>query len=834
MIKQYTVGGMTCSACQARVEKSVKKLDGVKSVTVNLLTGAMSVETEVDLTDEIRKAVTESGYTLKEGVTHKRESEREKKLLTRLIISLPLVVILMYIAMGSMVGIPVPWFLDAMDESMRGAISGSVAQAVIALAVMIVNFDYYRVGFKNLFKLSPNMDSLVALGSSVSFLYGIFSVVMITIGHFNADHELMHKYMHNLYFEGAAMIVALITLGKYLEERSKNRTMSAIGKLLALAPDRAVIEVDGEEKEIAASELKKGDTVILKDGYSVPCDGKIISGGGYADESAITGESMPVYKTEGDTVVCGTVFGGGYCKFKAENVGEDSTVYKIVKLVENANSTKVPIAKIADKVAGYFVPVVIAIALVAFAVWLIIGESVSFAVNIAVSVLVVSCPCALGLATPVALMVGTGKAAENGILVKSGEALQKLASVDTVMLDKTGTLTANKPIITSIKTFGGVTENELLSFAASAEKQSSHPLAKPIIEAAEKADVNILKSEDFKAVQGQGLIAVVDGKKVVVGNLRLTLSELVSGDEEKSELEKIAAENSTVLFVGIDGRLAGYFTVEDKVTDGARQAVKQFKAMNLKVVMLTGDNKLAAKKVADELGIDYKAEVLPNDKYSEVREAAANGDKVMMVGDGVNDAPALTAAYVGVAIGAGTDIAIESADAVLIKSDLRDVASAIKLGKAVMRNIKENLFWAFFYNIILIPIACGALYPLGVMMNPMYASAAMSLSSVSVVLNALRLNLIKLKNDGKIAVLQSSNGNKGDDDMKDRKTTVYIDGMMCDHCKKRVTETFKNLGIDAEVDLKKKRAEFSHSDVTDEAIKSAIEAAGYTVKKIER
>lgn len=817
---------MTCSACSARVERCVKKIDGVKSVTVNLLTGAMSVTSDNDLTEKIRRAVTAEGYTVKDGAEHKRADDREKKLKIRLLISLPLVALLMYVAMGAMIKIPVPWFLNAMD--MKGAISGSAVQAVIAAVIIAVNFDYYVKGFRNLFTLKPNMDSLVALGSSVSFIYGAFSVAMIIKGHIIADHALMMKYMDNLYFEGAAMIVALITLGKYLEEKSKNKTMTAIGKLLELAPDTAIIEVNGEEKQISSQELKRGDIVILKDGANAPCDGVVIWGNGYADESAITGESIPVYKEAGEKIVCGTTFSGGYCKFVAKNVGEDSTVYKIVKLVEDANSTKVPIAKVADTVAGFFVPVVMGIALIAFAAWLIAGYGMSFAVNIGVSVLVVSCPCALGLATPVALMVGTGKAAENGILVKSGEALQKLASVDTVLLDKTGTLTANKPKITKTVTFSG-NENELITVAASAEKQSSHPLAKPIIALAEERKLALENVENYKAIQGQGLTATLGGEEVAVGNLRLIKSMLSLDENTLKTAEKAAEGNPTVLFVAYGGKLKGYFVVEDTVTEQAKKAVNEFKAMKMKVVMLTGDNELAAKKVADELGIDYKAGVLPQDKYSEVVRYTESGRKTLMIGDGVNDAPALTAAYVGMAIGAGTDIAIESADAVLIKNDLRDAVGAVRLGKAVMRNVKENLFWAFFYNAVLIPLACGVLYiPFNVLMNPMYGSAAMSLSSVSVVLNALRLNLVKLGNN------KTENKKSEVRVMKENKTIVYIDGMMCDHCKKRVTEAFKSIGVTADVDVKKKRATFGEANASDEEIKSAIEAAGYTVKKIER
>lgn len=826
MEKSYTVGGMTCSACVARVEKCVRNIDGVKSVSVNLINGSMKVSSDEDKTEEVYRAVTAEGYTVKEGTSHLRGDEREKKLKKRLIISLPLVVVLMYVAMGSMLGIPVPWFLDS--SNMRGVVSAVIAQTVLAGAVVAINFDYYIRGFKNLFRLKPNMDSLVALGSSVSFVYGLYSVVVIIVGKIIGNAELVHARMHNLYFEGAAMIVALITLGKFLEEKSKNKTTAAISKLLALAPDRAIIKVNGEEVEIPAERLREGDVVVLKDGSSVPCDGKIISGSGYADESSVTGESMPVYKTVGDVVICGTTFSGGYAEFTAEKVGEESTVYKIVKLVEDANSAKVPIAKVADAVAGVFVPVVMGIALVAFCVWLICGAEFSFAVNTGVSVLVVSCPCALGLATPVALMVGTGKAAQNGILVKSGEALQKLASVDTVLLDKTGTLTANKPKITKITTFNGFDEKLALSLCASVEKSSSHPLAKPVIELARERGASLIDAEEFNAVGGQGVTGVVDGKKVVVGNKKLAFAEIHLCDAEREEVVEISEAYGTVLFVGIDGVLAAYMTVEDSVTDGARIAVERMKKMKMRVVMLTGDNEKAAKTVADELGIEYRAEVLPEDKYAEVVKYTEGGKKTLMIGDGVNDAPALSSAYVGMAIGAGTDIAMESADAVLMKSDLRDAVDAIKLGKSVMRNIKENLFWAFFYNAVLIPVACGVFYPsLGITLNPMLASAAMSLSSVSVVLNALRLNFCRLGE-------RTIENNKGDKNMKNQnQKVVYIDGMMCQHCVKRVTEIFASLGIEADVDLKKKRATYPKCDVADEDIVSAIENGGYTVKKID-
>lgn len=812
----YTVEGMTCSACSARVEKCVKKIEGVESASVNLLTGALCVTAETDLTAEISKAVTAEGYKVKIGFDRARGSGRQNALKKRLIISLPLVAFLMYIAMGSMIGIPVPWFLDAMN--MKGAVYGLAAQAVVAAAIIAVNFEYYSKGFKNLFTLKPNMDSLVALGSSASFLYGVFSAAVIVKGSVTGDHALMERYMKNLYFEGSAMIVALITLGKFLEEKSKNKTTSAIGKLLELAPDKAIIEINGEEKEIPSQDIKKGDTVILKDGARVPCDGSVIFGDGYADESAITGESMPVYKKIGDKVVGGTSFSGGYIKFAAENVGEDSAVYKIVRLVEDANSTKVPIAKIADKVSGVFVPVVTGVALLAFACWMIAGYGVSFAINVAVSVLVVSCPCALGLATPVALMVGTGKAAERGILFKSGEALQKLSTVDTVLLDKTGTLTANEPKVTKAVAFSG-DENAMIFYAASAETGSSHPLAKPVIGLAENRGISLAMAQDYAAEAGRGISATINGEKVAVGNYAFIADNVDANDENLKFAMAAKEENPTVVFVAVGGKLAGYAVVEDVLSENAKRAVKAFKGKGMRVIMLTGDNERAAKKVADELGIEYRAEVLPEDKYAEVVKYTSGGRKTLMIGDGVNDAPALTAAYVGMAIGAGTDVAIESADAVLIKNDLSDAVEAVNLGKKTMRNVKENLFWAFVYNIILIPVACGALYiPFGILMNPVYASAAMSLSSVSVVLNALRLNLSKKERKS----------------MKKGKITVVIDGMSCEHCKKRVEQALSALGAAANVELKKKRAIIDGDLLTDEQIVGAITDAGYSVKKIER
>ncbi len=815
MVKKFTVIGMTCSACSATVERSVSKIEGTNNVTVNLISGILSVEMDDDLTPQVIAAVKGAGYGIKEGVKHKRGSEGATKLRNRLFVSVPLVILLMYVSMGHMLKLPLPEFVHI-------PFWFALIQAIIALPVLIINGKFFTVGFKNLFTGKPNMDSLVALGSFASYAYGVFALVMIGI---EKDVDL---YKGNLYFEGAAMILTLITVGKFLEEKSKNKTMSAIEKLIDLTPDTATVMVDGKEIEMKTADLKAGDIIVLKSGFTAPADGVIISGGGYLDESVITGESIPVYKGEGEKVICGTSFSGGYALFKAENVGEDSTVFKIVKLVEDANSTKVPIARVADKVAGIFVPTVIAISLLAFVIWLLVGKGVTFAVNIAVSVLVVSCPCALGLATPAALMAGTGKSAENGILVKSGAALQALASVDSVVLDKTGTITFGKPEIEVYEHIGGLSDREFIGICAALEARSSHILAEPIVAAAKEISAENYEVEGFESVAGKGVKGVVDGKCVAIGNFAFMSDNGVSAELYAEKINRLENEGATVLYCAFDGRISGYISIKDKIKPSSYTAVAAFKEKNIDVLMLTGDGDGAAKAVAGELGIDYRSKVLPSDKHTYVKALSDSGKCVMMIGDGVNDAPALTQANVGVAIGAGTDIAIESADVVLIKNDLCDAVEAVSLGKAVMLNIKENLFWAFFYNVILIPIACGALYvPLGILLNPMYASLAMSLSSIFVVGNALRLRFFKFKTKNK--------ENKGEETMFGKKeiTTVHIDGMMCEHCKKRVETILSEFGK-AKVDLKAKKAEIINCSASDEVITRAISDAGYKVTGIDR
>lgn len=808
MDKKFTVTGMTCSACSARVGKCVEKIDGVSDVTVNLISGVLSVKMEEDRSDDIKRAVTAEGYGIKDGAELRRRGEQARKLKRRLLISLPLVLLLMYASMGHMISMDTG--VNVIPPFLHGATVQAIVQFALCTPVLVVNRHYFISGFKKLFTGHPNMDTLIGLGSAVSYAYSIFATVMIFSGH--------EEYMSGLFYEGAAMILAFITIGKFLEEKSKNKTMSAVEKLLDLAPDTAVVLRDGKEVAIKSAELEVGDTVVLKDGSTAPCDGVVISGDGWSDESVITGESVPVYKDEGKKIVCGTRFSGGYVLFRAESVGEDSTVFRIVKLVEDANSTKVPIAKIADKVAGVFVPVVIAIALATFIVWMIVRGDARFAIKLAVSVLVVSCPCALGLATPAALMAGTGKAAENGILVKSGEALQNLADTDTVALDKTGTITYGKPETDGYYHVESVTDEYFLGICAALERRSSHVLGQPVIAAAEALGIKDEEVSDFSAVAGEGIRGRINGRLCVIGNAGMMAKSGVN--DFFADPEKTAG--STVLYVAQDGGYLGYIAIKDKVKPSSREAVNAFKDMGIDVVMLTGDGESAAAAVAEDLGIGYRAGVLPEDKHSEIKKLTQSGKKVMMVGDGVNDAPALTEATVGAAIGAGTDIAIESADVVLIKSDLTDAAKAVRLGKKVMLNIKENLFWAFFYNVILIPIACGALVPIGVEMNPMWSSAAMSLSSIFVVLNALRLRFFKFGKNAEHAEKEQTG------------VKIRVGGMTCEHCVKRVEKALAEIGVTAKADYKKNVAVVLSGDAEEEKIRAAITSAGYKYKGIKR
>lgn len=743
MTGKFDITGMTCSACSARVDKAVRSLDGVNEVNVNLLMNNMSVDYDGDAVTEgeIIGAVIAAGYGASkagEKKTEKRDTGVEdeiKSMKIRLIVSVALLVPLMYLSMGHMWNFPL---VNLWIKGHEDALAFAFTQLLLTLPIVIINRKYFINGFKTLFHGAPNMDSLIAIGSGASLVYGIVAIYCIGYGLGHGDKELVESYMMNLYFEGAATIVTLITLGKYLETRAKGKTSRAIEKLIDLSPKTAVVIRNGKEKTVAVEDVKVGEYVVVKAGQTVPLDGVITEGNGAVDESAITGESIAVEKTVGDSVTGATVNKSGYFVFRVEKVGEDTTLAQIISLVEEAASSKAPISKLADKVAGVFVPVVIGIAIVTAVVWLLIGKGAPFAFTMAVSVLVISCPCALGLATPTAIMVGTGRGAQLGILIKSAESLETACKTDTVVLDKTGTITEGKPSVTDIIP-SGVTENELLSVAAAVENASEHPLARAIVEKA--AGMDIKTAEDFTQTAGRGVSGVVNGKKILAGNYKMMCENNVAATENTA----LAAEGKTALYFAADGKFIGIIAVADTVKETSRAAIDAMRDMKLKVVMLTGDNKVTAEAIRKSLNLtDAIAEVLPSGKEAEVRRLQSEGRSVAMVGDGINDAPALTRADVGVAIGAGTDVAIEAADVVLMKSDLRDAVTAMKLSRAVMRNIKQNLFWAFFYNVLGIPVAAGALYWLGgFCLNPMIAAAAMSFSSVFVVSNALRLRFFK-------------------------------------------------------------------------------------------
>jgi len=752
MEQKFDVTGMTCSACSAAVEKSVKKLDGVSSVSVSLMTNSMTIAYDSEVPEEsVIEAVKKAGYGAQ--VHHKKGErgaavstvnpieEELKEMKSRVKISFIFLIPLMYIAMGEMIGLPIPSWLLGMEN----AVSFAFIQMLLAIPIIYVNMKYYRVGFKALWLRAPNMDSLIAIGSSAAFIYGVYAIFRTGYGLGHGNMEIVHMYSHDLYFESGATILALITFGKFLEAKSKGKTSEAISKLMDLAPKTALVIRNDEEIEVAIDDVVIGDVVVVKPGKSVPVDGTIIEGSSSLDQSALTGESIPVEKTIGDKVIAATINKTGYFRFKAEKVGDDTTLAKIIQLVEDANSTKAPIAKLADKISGIFVPTVIAIAIVTFGVWIFMGYSFEFALSLAITVLVISCPCALGLATPVAIMVGTGKGAQNGILVKSAEALETLHSINTVVLDKTGTITEGKPVVTDILTNGEISEEELMLIAASIEKQSEHPLAEAIVEKAKELNLTLKKVDNFNSVSGMGIAAFIDGNPYIAGNLALMNEEGIDLGQFQDESDRLANEGKTPLFFGDREKVFGIIAVADVVKKNSKEAIELFKKMGIDVVMLTGDNKRTAEAIRRQLDIDrVVAEVLPQDKEREIREIQEKGHIVAMIGDGINDAPALTRANVGVAIGAGTDIAIESADIVLIKNDLLDAVTAVQLSRATIKNIKQNLFWAFFYNILGIPLAAGVFYlSMGWKLSPMFAAAAMSVSSVFVVTNALRLKFFK-------------------------------------------------------------------------------------------
>ena len=767
----------------------------------------------------------------------------------RLVTSVVLLIPLMYVAMGPMMGLPAPSFLVGTENALISALT----QLLITIPILFMNRHFFQNGFKSLFHRAPNMDSLVAIGSGASLVYGIFAMFRMAYGFGHGDMALVHEYAHALYFESAAMILTLVTVGKYLEAKSKSKTSDALGKLVDLAPKNAVVIRGGVEQTIPAEQVIAGDIVVIRPGEGIPVDGVVIEGHGYVDQAAITGESIPVEKNPGDPVISATINKNGTFRFQASKVGEDTTLSQIIRLVDEAGNSKAPIARLADKVSGVFVPTVIGIAIVTAIVWLLVGQSFEFALSNAISVLVISCPCALGLATPVAIMVGTGKAAEMGILIKSAESLENLHAVDTIVLDKTGTITSGHPSVTDIVVLdAAMTEQTFLEEAAAVETGSEHPLAQAVVERAQQSGISIPKAEAFEAQAGRGVRATVRGHAYLAGNVAFMeennlLVKDAAAQKARDAVTKLAEEGKTPLLFARDGKIVGMIAVADTVRASSRAAIQQFSKMGLHVVMLTGDNRVTAEAIRKELGIEKAiSDVLPTEKEANIRALQEQGHKVAMVGDGINDAPALTRADIGIAIGAGTDIAIESADVVLMKDSLEDVATAIDLSRAVVRNIHMNLFWAFFYNILGIPVAAGVLFPaFGLRLSPMIGSAAMSLSSVCVVTNALRLRFFKRKgmepqvaeppaaslpeiNHPSVPVVQELNQQKGTIEMK---KVLVVEGMMCAHCQMHVQKALEGVdGVqEAVVDLEKKTATVSLAkEVSDQVLMDAVKDAGYT------
>ncbi len=833
MNKKYKVTGMTCSACSSRVEKCVEKLDGVNTVSVNLLTNSMQVDfDENKLTEEkIADSVIQAGYGM-EIPTGKAEKKEEKEdiveknienMKKRTIWSFIFLIPLMYIAMGHMAGLPQPSFLSG-DVN---AVSFALTQLLLCVSVLYINRAYFERGFRSLLHGAPNMDTLISVGSGASLIYGIFAIYRMGYGLGTQNMELVHRYLHDLYFESAVMILALINIGKYLEARSKGKTSEAIQKLIDLAPKTALVERNGQVLEIAAEDVLQGDILQVKPGSSIPADGVVVEGITSVDEAAITGESMPVEKKTGDTVTAATLNKTGFIRMKAARVGQDTTFSQIIRLVEEASSSKAPIARMADKIAGIFVPAVMGIALLTGIVWLVMGAEFEFALSCAIAVLVISCPCALGLATPVAIMVGTGKGAENGILIKSGEALEITHNVQSVVLDKTGTITEGKPVVTDIISFG-MSENEILKIGAALEKKSEHPLAEAVLLKAK--DMELPNAEHFAAIPGKGITAEIQGSVYYAGNQKLIKEQGISCEKALGSIEKLSEEGKTPLILADEKQILGVIGVADVVKPTSAKAIQELKKLGIQVIMLTGDNARTAKAIQKQLDIDTViAEVLPQDKEREISRLQEEGRTVAMVGDGLNDAPALARADVGIAIGAGTDVAIESADIVLMKNDLQDVATAIELSKAVIRNIKENLFWAFFYNVCGIPLAAGVLYPVfGLKLSPMFGAAAMSLSSLFVVSNALRLRFFHSLKKGKVQT-ENIQEKKEEKNMY----TMKIEGMMCPHCQAAVTKALEALeGTKAEVNLEKKEA-YVETGLEKETLKKAVEDAGYQVLSVE-
>ncbi len=884
MKERFDVTGMTCSACSSHVEKSVGKLTGVENVSVNLLTNSMQVEFDENKLDTagIIKAVEDAGYgaavkdghaksgTKTSGQSDSQENsglsaveQNVKNMKKRLIVSLIFWIPLMYVSMGHMIyqwlNIPMPPFTMNFLHGNENAITYAFTQFLLLLPILIANHKYFKNGFKTLWHRSPNMDSLIAIGAGAAILYGIFAIYRIGYAMGHGDMAVVHQYAHDLYFESAGTILTLITIGKYLETKSKGKTSEAITKLLNLAPKTVTAVRDGVEQVVDATDVEKGEIFLVKPGESVAVDGIVLEGKSSFDESAITGESIPVPKQEGDTIVSASINKSGLIRAKATKVGEDTTIAQIIRLVEEASSSKAPIAKMADKIAGVFVPAVITIALITGVIWLISGATFEFAMSTAIAVLVISCPCALGLATPVAIMVGTGKGAENGILIKSGDALETAHQIDTVVLDKTGTITQGKPVVTDIICAAGknADKTQLLQIAGSLEKGSEHPLAEAIVNYCVTNNISLEKVTDFNALFGKGIEGTVSGTHYYAGNEKMMEEKGISlSTEQKNQIQALAKQGRTPLLFADEKQFLGIVAVADVVKPTSKEAVQKFRDYGIHVIMLTGDNEVTAQAIKEQVGIDeVVAGVLPTQKEEKISALKQAGHKVAMIGDGVNDAPALASADVGIAIGAGTDVAIESADIVLMKNDLLDAVGAVKLSKAVIRNIKENLFWAFFYNSIGIPLAAGVLYPLfQIKLNPMFGAAAMSLSSVCVVSNALRLRWVKLHDAKKtqsepyqdVAAstiadinqhnaldnnIKSTNNDKGESTMT---TTISIEGMMCAHCQAHVEKALKEVAgvTEVTVSLENKNAVVT-GDASVEALKQAVVDAGYEVTDVK-
>lgn len=884
MKERFDVTGMTCSACSSHVEKSVSKLTGVENVSVNLLTNSMQVEFDENKLDTagIIKAVEDAGYGAavkdehaKSGAKTSGQSgsqennglsaveQNVKNMKKRLIVSLIFWIPLMYVSMGHMIyqwlNIPMPPFTMNFLHGNENAITYAFTQFLLLLPILIANQKYFKNGFKTLWHRSPNMDSLIAIGAGAAILYGIFAIYRIGYAMGHGDMMVVHQYAHDLYFESAGTILTLITIGKYLETKSKGKTSEAITKLLNLAPKTVTAVRDGVEQVVDAADVEKGEIFLVKPGESVAVDGIVLEGKSSFDESAITGESIPVPKQEGDTIVSASINKSGLIRAKATKVGEDTTIAQIIRLVEEASSSKAPIAKMADKIAGVFVPAVITIALITGVIWLISGATFEFAMSTAIAVLVISCPCALGLATPVAIMVGTGKGAENGILIKSGDALETAHQIDTVVLDKTGTITQGKPVVTDIICAAGknADKTQLLQIAGSLEKGSEHPLAEAIVNYCLTNNISLEKVTDFNALFGKGIEGTMSGTHYYAGNEKMMEEKGISlSTEQKNQIRELAKQGRTPLLFADEKQFLGIVAVADVVKPTSKEAVQKFRDYGIHVIMLTGDNEVTAQAIKEQVGIDeVVAGVLPTQKEEKISALKQAGHKVAMIGDGVNDAPALASADVGIAIGAGTDVAIESADIVLMKNDLLDAVGAVKLSRAVIRNIKENLFWAFFYNSIGIPLAAGVLYPLfQIKLNPMFGAAAMSLSSVCVVSNALRLRWVKLHDVKKTQIepyqdvaastiadinqhnaldnnIKSTNNDKGESTMT---TTISIEGMMCAHCQAHVEKALKEVAgvTEVTVSLENKNAVVT-GDASVEALKQAVVDAGYEVTDVK-